>query len=221
MRAINNLQRTSHSKGFTLLEMLIALSLFALIGILSNRLLTTTVQIDERMEQQFNEQLVLRQLFLILHDDLEQMVPRQTRTPDGVAPIFFQDSSADAGAVSFVRGGYGNNFAEDTKRSRLVRVRYQVGKHPDRDKPDSRYYRDEKTYLLRSISTTLDVGSATDADDVVVQALLPNISRFNLLPLFGGGSGFGERALPLLPKSVLVELSGQSFGSLTHTIMVR
>jgi type II secretion system protein J len=201
--------------------MLIALSLFAVLGVLGNRLLTTTLKIDERMELQFVEQQSLRQLFLILHDDLEQMLPRKTRTSAGVSPIFFQstDEQGAPGSISFVRGGYGNNLHADDKRSRLVKIRYQVGKHPDRDNPQSRYYRDEKTYLLRSVSTRIDSESTTDNEQV--QALLPDITRFNLLPLFSGGTGFGERPLPVLPKSVLVEINGPAMGKLTHTILVR
>jgi general secretion pathway protein J len=210
----------SKSKGFTLLEMLIALSLFAVLGVLGNRLLTTTLKIDERMEVQFQEQQSLRQLFLILHDDLEQMLPRKTRTATGIQSIFFQaiDDSGQ-GSVSFVRGGYGNNLQTDDKRSRLVKIRYQIGKHPDRDNPESRYYRDEKTYLLRSLSTEID--SENDSGEELVQALLPGISGFTLLPLFSGGAGFSERSVPVLPKSVLVEISGPSFGKFTHTILVR
>lgn len=211
----------SQSKGFTLLEILIALSLFAVLGVLGNRLLTTTLKIDERMEVQFNEQQSLRQLFLILHDDLEQMLPRKTRTATGVQPVFFQvmDEAGVTGSISFVRGGYGNNLQADDKRSRLVKIRYQVGKHPDRNNPESRYYRDDKNYLLRSLST--DIDSEKDSAEELVQALLPGITGFNLLPLFSGGGGFSERPLPILPKSVLVEITSPSLGKLTHTILVR
>jgi general secretion pathway protein J len=210
----------SHSSGFTLLEMLIALSLFALLGVLSNRLLTTSVQIDERLKQQFSEQDTTRQLFSIFHDDLEQIVPRQTRVNGNLQPIFLQDS--DKGSVSFVRGGYSNPFLNNGKNSRLIKVTYEVAQHPDREKNDSRYYRDQRQFLLRKITHRLDASddASGDLDAENVQVIMADVSAFSLLPIFSGG-GSAERTLPLLPNSVLVDLSSKQFGTLRHTIMVR
>jgi general secretion pathway protein J len=210
----------SYGAGFTLLEMLIALSLFAILGVLSNRLLTTSVQIDERLKQQFSEQDTMRQLFSIFHDDLEQIVPRQTRVNGNLQPIFLQDS--DKGSISFVRGGYSNPFLNNGKNSRLIKVTYEVAQHPDREKTDSRYYRDQRQFLLRKISHRLDASEDANADfdAETMQVIMADVSAFSLLPIFSGG-GSMERALPLLPNSVLVDLSSKQFGTLRHTIMVR
>jgi type II secretion system protein J len=212
--------RKSKATGFTLLEMLIALSLFAILGVLSNRLLTASVQIDERLKQQFSEQDTTRQLFTIFHDDLEQIVPRQTRVNGSLQPIFLQNSGN--GSISFVRGGYSNPFLNNGKNSRLIKVTYEVAQHPDREKTDSRYYRDQRQFLLRKITHRIDASedAGGDLDVESVQVIMADVSAFSLLPIFSGG-GSMERALPLLPNSVLVDLSSKQFGSLRHTIMVR
>jgi type II secretion system protein J len=212
--------KKSHLAGFTLLEMLIALSLFAMLGVLSTRLLTTSVQVDERLKQQFTEQDSTRQLFSILHDDLEQIVPRQTRQNGQLQPFFVQNS--ESGSISFVRGGYSNPFLNNGKNSRLIKVTYEVAQHPDREKTDSRYYRDQRRFLLRKISHRLDTNNETVMDSVPesVQVIIADVDTFSILPIFSGGGSF-EQALPLLPNSVLVDVSAKQFGSLRHTIMVR
>ena len=100
-------------RGFTLLEMLIAIAIFAMLGIAANAVLSTVMKNDE-VTKEFSDRLrSLQQGFGALERDLGQMVARTPRLFDGTrSSQFFQvgdnilDSETEA--LMFYRLGWLN-----------------------------------------------------------------------------------------------------------------
>ncbi|MGL4712744.1 MAG: type II secretion system minor pseudopilin GspJ [Shewanella sp.] len=78
-----SLKLTSAQRGFTLLEMLIAIAIFAMIGLASNAVLSTVLTNDE-VTRAFSTRLkALQQGFGAIERDLNQMVARTPRLLEG------------------------------------------------------------------------------------------------------------------------------------------
>ncbi|MGI2098367.1 type II secretion system minor pseudopilin GspJ [Shewanella glacialipiscicola] len=78
-----SLKLTSAPRGFTLLEMLIAIAIFAMIGLASNAVLSTVLTNDE-VTRTFSTRLkALQQGFGAIERDLAQMVARTPRLLEG------------------------------------------------------------------------------------------------------------------------------------------
>ena len=104
---------TPHDQqGFTLLEILIAMAIFTMIGLASTSVLTSVIDSDELSSQRFERLEVLQRAMLTLERDILQAVPRSIRingessstVMSGGADLF--DSEADG--IGLVRGGWHN-----------------------------------------------------------------------------------------------------------------
>ncbi|AZG34452.1 MAG: type II secretion system minor pseudopilin GspJ [Shewanella psychromarinicola] len=104
--------KVKHLSGFTLLEMLIAIAIFAMLGIAANSILSTVMKNDEVTKEFADRLKSLQQGFGALERDLGQMVARTPRLIDGRGSQFFQvggnilDSETEA--LMFYRLGWLN-----------------------------------------------------------------------------------------------------------------
>ncbi len=117
------------ARGFTLIEVLVAIGIFALIGIGATRMLAGVVEVEQRMDARAARLFALQRAFSILDRDLTGMVPRGVRDGfgDRIAPL----TTAGEGAIEFTRGGWSNPLGEP--RSNLQRVAYEYdGEHLER-----------------------------------------------------------------------------------------
>ena len=74
-----SLKQTNAHRGFTLLEMLIAIAIFAMLGLAANAVLSTVLTNDE-VTKNFSTRLkALQQGFRAIERDLGQMVARTPR----------------------------------------------------------------------------------------------------------------------------------------------
>lgn len=116
-------------KGFTLIEILIAMSIFALIAIGAVQILTGVTDSNDLSEQRFESLQELQRAMLIIERDFLQMVPRKSRVEGDVsdqivvAGRFAFDSSSDG--LGFVRAGW-HNPQLALRRSTLQSVAYRV-----------------------------------------------------------------------------------------------
>ncbi|MCW3172340.1 type II secretion system minor pseudopilin GspJ [Shewanella subflava] len=103
----------SRNKGFTLLEMLIAIAIFAMIGLAANSVLSTVMKNDE-VTKTFSVRLkALQQGFGAIERDLGQMVARTLRGLDGErSSSYFQSGDnmldSETEALVFYRLGWLN-----------------------------------------------------------------------------------------------------------------
>lgn len=106
-------QNSTSSRGFTLLEMLIAIAIFAMLGLAANAVLQAVLK-NDTVTQDFSKKLRgLQQGFGVIGRDLSQMVPRTARLSDGsrAKPFFLAgDGVLDSltQGLSFYRIGWLN-----------------------------------------------------------------------------------------------------------------
>jgi general secretion pathway protein J len=155
--------------GLTLLEVLIALSIFSLIGVASYRVLNTTIA-SQRVGAVLSEELsAVQKTMLIVDRDLQQVVPRPIRTTTTQMADYLLVNHENY-PLEFTRGGRRNPL--ELPRSSMVRIAYDVGLHPGAINKDSEHYQSETIFLRRHIWSTLD---KTDQEEALVQPLLADV----------------------------------------------
>lgn len=99
------------SAGFTLLEILVAIAIFAIIGVASSALLASVIDRNELSDARFNQLEKLQRAMIVIERDLHQAIKRPIRVDGelnknvmvgGVA------SGSDADGIGFVRSGWHN-----------------------------------------------------------------------------------------------------------------
>lgn len=120
----------TRARGFTLLEVIIAIAIFAVIGLTSFSIFDTVLKSDEHSKSQSARMNELQKAFLIMQRDFNQITKRTMRV-DGEVPAnrFLQTESnnmitQDIG-LSFVRNGW-TNPGYLIQRSEMQAVAYQL-----------------------------------------------------------------------------------------------
>ena len=145
-------------KGFTLLEMLVALGVFAIIGVLSSRILIGIVDVSAATAGRAAELAALQRAMAVVERDIEQLVRRTVRDEYGDRrPAVAVDGDA---LLELTRRGWQNPLG--AQRAELQRVAYLL--------------RDEK--LLRLFWPVLDRGDDTEH---IVQVLLEGVEEADFL----------------------------------------
>ncbi|MGI2039996.1 type II secretion system minor pseudopilin GspJ [Shewanella frigidimarina] len=108
-----SITKPRHFSGFTLLEMLIAIAIFAMLGIAANSVLSTVMKNDEVTKEFATRLKSLQQGFGALERDLGQMVARSPRLFEGDrSSRFFQAGDnildSETEALVFYRLGWLN-----------------------------------------------------------------------------------------------------------------
>ena len=108
--------------GFTLIEMMIALFIFALIAGAGVALLSVGVRAQAAATTRLDDVADLRRMSVLLANDLSQIVPRTARSTNGATLRAFtgNDGTSDPLVLGYVRGGRSN--LDDAPRANLQRV---------------------------------------------------------------------------------------------------
>ncbi len=126
-----NIQGGNRNKGFTLLELLVAMSIFALLAIMAYAGLSTVLDTRRILEQNMNRLAELQKSVLFISRDLSQIVNRGIRDQYGDYQPALSASALnlglDAPVIEFTHTGYSNPLG--IKRSHLQRVAYYVKDH--------------------------------------------------------------------------------------------
>jgi general secretion pathway protein J len=187
--------------GFTLLELLIAVAIFALIGAMAYGGLQQVLVQQQRTGQQSQRLSDLQKSYLIMQRDLEQLVNRKIRNEFGDQVDALVGGSGYEG-VAFSRAGRSNPAG--FVRSNIQRVAYV----PDQET------------LLRRTWRVLDRAQDSQPDD---QVLVEGLQRFSMRFL-DQGDEWHERWPPQvqggaeagidLPRAVEVQLEMDELGTL-------
>lgn len=166
-------------RGFTLIEMLVSLAIFALIGISAYQVLASASLVTEREQIRSESMHQLDRAFRFIERDLRQVVDRPVR--DELGQKYALAGSAE-GAVEFTRGGNDNPLG--LARSDLLRVAYSL-REPEADadteqdeNSDQQQAGSEDTLdLIRTLSRMPDSSLQTPFND---QLLLSGVISFNV-----------------------------------------
>lgn len=189
--------------GFTLVELLLAMLIFALLGLASAFVLNQMLNSDEISNQQREHLQDMQFAVLMLERDVRQMVARPLRArPREQRSIYVlsdgRTTDSDADGLAFVRAGWSNPNAM-LPRSTLQPVLYRLREN-----------------VLQRIS-------ADYVDDVsgrpYVQDLLADVEDFRIR-FIHNGEETDEWAVPgALPEVVIVSLTTAEYGLIERWLL--
>jgi len=187
------MNRVRHQIGFTLIEVLVALVIFAVLSVLGFQGLAAVLDYDQRSRTAYQEQIQLHRATAVLLQDFIHLRPRSTRDRLGGRNRAYQTTDPDY-VVSFVRGGLpsipGNSFGG------MQRVAYSVS---DEDE------------LLRWVWPVLDSFTEVEVESTV---LMNSVASFEVFQL-NAANEFEENWPPLneslseeaLPRMIRLEIT--------------
>jgi general secretion pathway protein J len=109
-------------QGFTLVELLLALSISALVATLAYAGISTAIDASAGMQAEVRRLAELQRALNIIEEDLAQVVPRAIVNGYGSDSAAFSGGRYQEALLEFTRGGLGN--PQELARSELQRVRY-------------------------------------------------------------------------------------------------
>ena len=115
-------------RGFTLIEVLIAMAIFAMIGLASTAILTTVIDSNELSEERFVKLQLLQRAMTTIERDIQQAVPRPVRVNGEKQSIVMaggEIGDSDDDGIGFVRTGW-HNPQLMLPRSTLQYVAYRL-----------------------------------------------------------------------------------------------
>ena len=203
-------KRLDRYHGFTLLEVLIAIAITALIGLGSWQLLNSAIRTYELGQESLQALSALQRAQLSIERDFSQVLPRAIRDEFGDYQAAIKDGE-DFYTVELTRAGWRNPLQQ--KRSELQRVAYEL----------------TDGELLRHHWKVLD--RAQDSEPTT-RRLLEGVERFEIAylndsdawidewpPLDNASDGESRDRMTryaLLPKAVRVELEHPRYGLITR-----
>ncbi|MBC9250104.1 type II secretion system protein GspJ [Pseudomonas alcaligenes] len=190
------------SAGFTLLEVLIAIAIFALLGLATYRMFDSVMQADRGQRQQEQRLRELTRAMAAFERDLLQVRLRPVRDALGDAQPALLGSSGKNSQLEFTRSGWRNPLG--LPRATLQRVRWQL----------------EGEHWQRAYWSVLD--QAQDSQPRV-QQVLDGVRRYELRFLDEEGrwlqnwppaNSSSDEALTQLPKAVELVIEHRYYGEL-------
>lgn len=191
-------------QGFTLLEVIIAIAIFALISLASFTIFNTVFKSDESAQKRIARLNEIQRAFLIMERDFLQ-IARRTMRIDGEAPLEnylhteLQSFSLSNNAIAFVRGGW-KNPALIMPRSDLQPVMYQLN---------------EQT-LERLHFNFVDT---VIGEELKIRPLLSQVNSLNF-EFYDGKQWRTELRKNSLPLAIAVELDLADMGTIRREFLV-
>lgn len=152
-------------RGFTLIEVLVAMAITAIAAVIAYAGLDSAIRLSASAEEEMDRLQKLSRALDVMGRDFRQIVPRKVRSESGydfLQALTFQESASPL--VEFSRNGWTNPQPERFQRSHLQRVAY----HLDQEK------------LIRYSWPVMDRYADTKMQEAVV---LEKVKKFSLRAL--------------------------------------
>ncbi|MDD1796172.1 type II secretion system minor pseudopilin GspJ [Enterovibrio makurazakiensis] len=199
------LQIKRRSRGFTLIEVLLALMIFATLSVAANQIFSNVIASDKQTEEVGNALKTLQRTLLIMDSDFRQMMARQYRdggeeAQESLLELGDDVNESESQGIRFVRGGWINPQAL-FPRGEVVKVGYRI--------------QDDTLERVRWMYP--DDSSAVDPAVMPVMEGVTDI-KFEVL---GSESWQQSWDTPLeMPKAVRVTLDTERYGELTRVYLL-
>ena len=200
---MKRMSTTTGLRGFTLLEMLIALAIFGLMAVMAYSGLTSVLDLQFHTEAEAERLAGLQKAYLVMQRDIEQAVARPVRDAfgDEQAPLVGDQN------LELTRGGWSNPLGRP--RSTLQRVGYSYN--------DRQLRRFVWLVLDRAQdSQPLDQLLMDDIEDMQIRYLLADDVWKDQwpAPLEGSDAKVAEAGPVVLPAAVEVTIEHEHYGPL-------
>jgi general secretion pathway protein J len=193
-------------RGFTLLELLIAISIFALLGLGTYRMLDSVLRADGATREQEQRVRELVRAMGAFERDILQAQPRPIRDPYGDFRAALVGEGSEQGAIEVTRSGWRNPLG--TPRSTLQRVRWQLSG----EQWQRRYW----TVLDQAQDSQPQIQVALEGVTSVRLRYLDN--QYNWSDSWPPADGETNERLQALPIGVELLLNHRQFGELRRVL---
>ncbi|VFM99185.1 MAG: general secretion pathway protein J [Candidatus Kentron sp. G] len=210
------------SEGMTLVELLIALAIFAVLSAITHGAIRAALEARERIETQNARLAALQKAIAIIERDVSQMANRPIRDENGEPLPALESSGSGARLMEFTRTGWQNPMG--AKRGHLRRVAYEIAYGTGHE---TGYKGDEKQ-LLRLVWHVLDRAQdslpsssvlLTRVNDVAIRYLDAEYEWQTEWPL----QQWGQETAPAdsgLPKGIEITIDAEGFGRISRLLAV-
>ena len=209
--------KRNNCRGFTLIEMVIAIAIFGVISTLAYTGLTTVVRTQKGTEKVTDRLNELQKAMMFLQRDVEQAIPRSVRDDAG----FRVDAMIGGGGTSDVlltltRAGWHNPAKR--KRSNLQRITYRLKDEEDGTKSlvrenyfhlDQSNFEEPTEFVILSNLETADIEFFT-----------ANGQPTNSWPQASSGFNQNSEPPPALPTALEIKLTLNDWGEINRLFRV-
>ncbi|MDR7194392.1 type II secretion system minor pseudopilin GspJ [Luteimonas terrae] len=190
------------ARGFTLIEVLVSLAIFAMLAAAAVGVLAWTADQQDVIRARMDRTAELQRAHALLKADLGQAAVRRTRRSDGVAELSaFTAAPPDDRSrplMGFVRRGWEN--PDDAPRASMQYVEYRVADGS----------------LQRSTRAALD-GTSAAAPQVLLDGVESVRASYYARGFWSDGWGGG---LDALPQAVALEMDVRDFGHVRQVFLL-
>jgi len=213
---------TNKNKGFTLLELLVAMSIFALLSVMAYAGLDSVLNTRRVLEENMDRLSEIQKSILFISRDITQIVDRGIRDEYGDFKPALLASSLNVGLdtpiIEFTRSGYSNPLG--AKRSHLQRTAYHL--------KDNVLYRDSwqvldraqdsRPYKARLCANVESIAFRYQDAKGEWHTQWPPVNSTSSTPTSGQGNTFPAATPTLLPRAVEVSLKLSDWGTITRLL---
>lgn len=197
---------TRSQRGFTLLELLIAIAIFALLGLATYRMLDSVLSADAVTREHERQLRELTRAISAFERDLRQVALRPIRDGFGDPQPALHSDLADATVLELTRAGWRNPLGQP--RAELQRVRWQLSG----EQWQRRYWR----VLDRAQDSQPQVQQALEGVTSLSLRYLDKDGQWQ--PDWPPSSVSGDALLTGLPRAVELRLQHRRYGELRRLI---
>jgi len=200
------MKTNQNQRGFTLLELLVALAIFSMISVMAYGGLQTVITTKNTTQETSARIAEVQMLVMRISNDLRQAIARKVRNEHGDSIPAMQSEPSNNGTLEWSRAGYRNPAS--LKRSNIQRIAYKI----------------EENKLIRLSWPVLDRAQDTEAFDSEVLSNITSIEWRFLNNQNVWVSQWPEKNNKginyALPQAVEVSLELEDYGKIRRLIIM-